>query len=56
MVRNSSAQPISVPKSPDSSGSIVDTEPSMTSPVPPSMVIVSPAFTVTPPAVIDFDR
>ena len=46
--RTSSAQPISVAKSPDSSGWIVGTSPSMTSPVAPSMVMMSPSFTVVP--------
>ena len=44
-VRTSSAQPIRVAKSPDSSGWMVGTSPSMTSPVEPSMVMTSPAFT-----------
>ena len=34
-----------------SSASIVGTSPSITRPVPPSIVIHSPSFTVTPPAV-----
>jgi hypothetical protein len=34
-------------KSPDSSGWMVGTSPSMTSPVEPSMVITSPALTAT---------
>ena len=46
MVRISSTQSIKVAKSPDSSGSVVGTRPSMTSPAAPSMVIVSPAPTV----------
>ena len=45
ILRIASAQPIRVAKSPDSSGWIVGTSPSMTSPVEPSMVMISPAFT-----------
>ena len=52
MVRISSTQSISVPKSPDSSGSMVGMRPIMTSPAAPSMVITSPAPTVTPRAVM----
>ena len=44
-VRTSSAQPISVAKSPESSGWMVGTAPSMTSPVEPSRVMMSPALT-----------
>jgi hypothetical protein len=47
-LRTPSAQDISVLKSPDSSGSMVGTAPSITSPVPPSMVMTSPAFTRWP--------
>ena len=45
MTRIASAQPIRVAKSPDSSGWIVATSPSITSPVEPSRVMMSPAFT-----------
>ena len=45
-----SAHSISVPKSPDSAGSIIATVPMKTSPVAPSSVMVSPARTVWPPA------
>ncbi len=38
-----------VAKLPDSSGCTVATSPSITSPVPPSMVMRSPTFTVTSP-------
>ncbi|MNW22677.1 hypothetical protein D3C71_2243120 [compost metagenome] len=48
MRRSESAQPISVAKSPDSSGWIVGTWPSITSPVEPSMVTMSPSLMVTP--------
>jgi len=44
-VRCLSAQPIRVAKSPDSSGWMVGTSPRKTSPVAPSMVILSPART-----------
>jgi hypothetical protein len=46
--RYSSAQSIRVAKSPDSSGCTAGTSPRMTSPVAPSMVMVSPAATVSP--------
>ncbi len=52
MRRTSSAQPISVPNSPVSSGLIIGTAPAITSPAAPSMVRMSPFFSVTPPAVI----
>ena len=52
MRRTSSAQPISVPNSPVSSGLIIGTAPAITSPAAPSMVMMSPFFSVTPPAVI----
>ena len=42
--RNSSAQPISSAKSPESSGWMVGTSPSITSPVAPSMVMRSPSL------------
>ncbi len=45
VVRTLSAHPMSVAKSPDSSGWMVGTDPSMTSPVEPLMVMVSPALT-----------
>ncbi len=48
--RTLSAQPIRVEKSPDSVGSMVATRPTNTSPVEPSSVIQSPAFSVWPPA------
>ncbi len=48
--RAASAQPISVANSPDSCGSIIATRPTNTSPVAPSMVMISPARTVLPPA------
>ncbi len=51
MVRIASAQPISVAKSPESSGCTVGTAPSITSPVEPLRVIVSPAFTTMSRAV-----
>ena len=47
-VRNSSAHSISSAKSPLSSGCTVGTTPSMISPVLPSKVMNSPAFTTTP--------
>ncbi len=49
--RMPSAQPIRVWKSPVSSGSIMATAPSSTSPLPPSMVMTSPALKVRPRAV-----
>ena len=51
MRRAASAQPISVPNSPDSSGCCMATRPSSTWPLEPSMVTISPAFSVTPIAV-----
>ena len=45
--RMSSAQAISLAKSPDSSGWMVGTSPRMISPVAPSMVMMSPAFSIT---------
>ena len=48
----SSAQPMSVAKSPVISGFTIGTTPCMTWPTPPSMVRMSPFFSVTPPAVI----
>ncbi len=44
IVRSASAQPISVAKSPDSSGWMVATFPTMISPVEPLRVSVSPAL------------
>ena len=49
MRRTPSAQPIRVANSPESSGSSIFTEPCSTWPVEPSMVIVSPFASVTPP-------
>ncbi len=43
--RIASAQLINMAKSPDSSGWIVGTSPTITSPVDPSIVMMSPAFT-----------
>jgi hypothetical protein len=50
MRRLSSAHSINCAKSPDSDGSIIGTEPANTSPVAPSIVIVSPARITLPPA------
>ena len=50
-VRTSSAHFMSVPKSPLTSGSLVGTLPRMTRPVPPSMVMKSPSFTVYLPTI-----
>ena len=49
MVRTSSAHSISAAKSPDISGSTISTEPCITWPFEPSMVMRSPALSVTPP-------
>ena len=51
ILRALSAHCMRMAKSPDSSGWMVATDPSMTSPVAPSMVMVSPAFTVVPRAI-----
>ena len=48
--RSLSAHSIKAAKSPDSSGWIVLTSPTMTSPLAPSRVMTSPAFSVTPRA------
>ena len=48
----SSAQPMRVANSPVISGFTIGTTPCMTWPTPPSMVRMSPFFSVTPPAVI----
>ena len=47
-----SAQPMRMAKSPVTSGLIIGTAPWMTSPLAPSMVIMSPFLSVTPLAVI----
>ena len=49
-VRTLSAQPISVPNSPDSAGSIIGTRPASTWPVEPSMVMISPRLSTVLPA------
>ena len=51
MRRSLSAQPIMVAKSPESCGCTVAISPTITSPVPPSSVMTSPAFSVRPLAV-----
>ena len=48
--RHLSAQDISVPKSPDIAGSIIATDPTNTSPVEPSSVIVWPPRITFPAA------
>ena len=60
--RTLSAQPISVPNSPDSAGSIIGTRPASTWPVEPSMVMISPRLSTVLPAcmvcarVVDAER
>ena len=49
--RTSSAQPMTLAKSPDSSGCTISTSPAMISPVDPSMVRMSPLETVRLPTV-----
>ena len=49
-LRTLSAQPISVPNSPDSAGSIIGTRPASTWPVEPSMVMISPRLSTVLPA------
>ena len=49
-LRTLSAQPISVPNSPDIAGSIIGTRPASTWPVEPSMVMSSPRLSVMSPA------
>lgn len=49
IVRTASTHSIRTPKSPVSSGWIVGTAPSMTSPVPPSRVMTSPSLTTSAP-------
>ncbi len=51
MRRSLSAHAIRVANSPDSAGSIIATDPTNTSPVAPSSVMISPARIVRPPAV-----
>ena len=51
MVRMPSTQSMSWAKSPVSFGLMVGTRSSITSPLAPSMVITSPSFTTTSPAV-----
>ena len=47
-LRVASAQPIRVANSPESAGSLIGTRPASTSPVEPSMVMMSPALNVRP--------
>ena len=49
-LRTLSAQPISVPNSPDIAGSVIGTAPASTWPVEPSMVTISPRLSTTLPA------
>ena len=49
-LRTLSAQPISVPNSPDIAGSIIGTRPASTWPVEPSMVMNSPRLSTALPA------
>jgi hypothetical protein len=48
-LRTESAQPISVPNSPDNSGSIIGIRPASTWPSEPSMVMTSPVLKVREP-------